>query len=192
VRLSALGKPATIGPIVPAPDERFLRKFLVESTVLLAVSPCSPIVIHRRFGGTYCLHLQGLLENQATNQKEAGSKGAPLCFLLVSHLPYSLTLKMEAIRSFETSVTFYGTARRFIPEDGAVRRHRGEILSNAPQRFLLALCTPGASPCLGYMPSCDRITGQLHLPQPFANEMWRYAAAAMRRSGTSRTCICYS
>jgi hypothetical protein len=38
-------------------------------------------------------------------------------FMLGSYLSYSSTLKMEAMCSSKTSVNFYRTARRYIPED---------------------------------------------------------------------------
>jgi hypothetical protein len=37
------------------------------------------------------------------------------CFLMVSCLSYSSTLKMEAVRSSETLVNFYRTIWRYIP-----------------------------------------------------------------------------
>jgi hypothetical protein len=39
------------------------------------------------------------------------------CFMPVSCLDYSLTLKMEVIYSCETSVDFKRTAQRYNPED---------------------------------------------------------------------------
>jgi hypothetical protein len=38
-------------------------------------------------------------------------------FMLVSYLPHSSTLKIEATCSSETSVDFQQTTRRYIPED---------------------------------------------------------------------------
>jgi hypothetical protein len=38
----------------------------------------------------------------------------PACFLLASLLAYSSTLKMEAVYSFETSVTIYQTIEYYI------------------------------------------------------------------------------
>jgi hypothetical protein len=40
---------------------------------------------------------------------------------------YSSSLKLEAIRSSETSVNFYQTSRHHIPEDNTVHRHCTEI-----------------------------------------------------------------
>jgi hypothetical protein len=52
---------------------------------------CS-VDVHRRFGGTCCLHLSALLV---------------ACFLLVSCLSYSSTLMMEAVHSWEKSLNIY-------------------------------------------------------------------------------------
>jgi hypothetical protein len=38
------------------------------------ITPCSPLKVNRRFGGTYRLYLLGRRINQARNQREAGSK----------------------------------------------------------------------------------------------------------------------
>jgi hypothetical protein len=51
--------------------------------------------------------------------------GWPLAFTLVSCSAYSRTLKTEAICSFETSVNFQRTTRRYIPEDTFL--HKGSI-----------------------------------------------------------------
>jgi hypothetical protein len=37
--------------------------------------------------------------------------------MLAARLAYSLTLKMQTVRSSETSLKFYRTVRRYIPED---------------------------------------------------------------------------
>jgi hypothetical protein len=50
------------------------------------------------------------------------------CFMLVFYASYFLTLKLEAICSFETSVEFDRTTRRFIPEDKTLLNH---LKSNA-------------------------------------------------------------
>jgi hypothetical protein len=38
------------------------------------IAPCRPAKVDRRFGGTYCLHLQGQKVSHARNHHEAGSK----------------------------------------------------------------------------------------------------------------------
>jgi hypothetical protein len=52
---------------------------------------------------------------QATRTKQH-TLLAPSC-LCIASLGFSLILKMEAVRAFETSVKFYHTTRRFIPEE---------------------------------------------------------------------------
>jgi hypothetical protein len=48
--------------------------------------------------------------------------------MLVSYLVYSLTLKTEATCSFETSIDFYRTTRRYILEDINLHNHSCENL----------------------------------------------------------------
>jgi hypothetical protein len=38
-----------------------LPKRSLESIIFWDITPCSPLKVIRRFGGTYCLHLQGFL-----------------------------------------------------------------------------------------------------------------------------------
>jgi hypothetical protein len=61
--------------------------------------------VNRRFGGTYRLHLQG----RKSSREEPASAGG-------SQLANFSTLKMEAIRSSETSVNA-GCTQRHIAED---------------------------------------------------------------------------
>jgi hypothetical protein len=74
------------------------------------VTPCSLVEVYGPIRGTYCLHLQGQRVRQASN-KHAGRT--------VDYLTYILTLKKEAIFSFDTSVKFHQTKRRHMPEDNA-------------------------------------------------------------------------
>jgi hypothetical protein len=60
---------------------------VMESTIFWDITPCTPLKVNRRFGGTYRL---------------------PPAFTLVSCSAYS-TLKMEAICSSETSVDLQRT-----------------------------------------------------------------------------------
>jgi hypothetical protein len=73
-----------------------------EESVFWDITPCSPLKVNRRFGGTYHLHLQGRCLSPA--------------FSLVSCSAYSLTLNMEAVYSFYTSADFQQTTWRYIPE----------------------------------------------------------------------------
>jgi hypothetical protein len=78
----------------------------MKNAVFWDVAPCTSCV-NRRFGGTYRLHLQGrkIRENSLQPPADAGSSIADFS-----------ALKMEAIRSSETSVHTICT-RRHIPED---------------------------------------------------------------------------
>jgi hypothetical protein len=57
----------------------------------------------------------------ASKRQVAGRALLAACFLLVSCLAYSLTVKMETICSSETSVDFHRTTWRYIPEDRTLR-----------------------------------------------------------------------
>jgi hypothetical protein len=61
--------------------------------------------VNRRFGGTYCFHLQSIRNPRAMNQRQ--QVAVDWCTSLV---------KMETIRSSETSVNKIST-RLYIPED---------------------------------------------------------------------------
>jgi hypothetical protein len=69
-------------------DDEVLTAVIMTSrpTIFWDVTPCSPVEVHRRFGGTY--YLQGRRVRQANNQQEASNK--------------------QAVRSSETSVTSTG------------------------------------------------------------------------------------
>jgi hypothetical protein len=70
-----------------------------KSTVVSDVILYSPVQVHWCFRGMHCIH----------------PSRAPLatCFLLVTYVVYSLTLKMEAVCSPQTSLSFYQN----FPED---------------------------------------------------------------------------
>jgi hypothetical protein len=77
------------------------------------VRQCSSVDIHRRFGGTHCLHLQ-----YRSNQPEESSK---LVLMLPAFSVYFSTMKNEAVIFHpETSIHFYQTKRRYIPVDSAL------------------------------------------------------------------------
>jgi hypothetical protein len=66
---------------------------VMKSVSFWDITPCSPLSVNRRFGGTY--HLLA-------------------CWFLAELIPS--TLKMKAIFSSETSVYTQHTTRRYIPE----------------------------------------------------------------------------
>jgi hypothetical protein len=83
----------------------------MKNAVFWDVAPCRSCEMNRRFGGTYRLYD---------------------CYLLalVPSLADFSTLKMEAIRSSETSVHFTGSTRPHILEDGILHSHRCENLKS--------------------------------------------------------------
>jgi hypothetical protein len=52
----------------------------MKSIIFWDITPCSPFSVNRRFGGTYCLHLQG-------RKNKLGKKQAP-AFTLISCRTY--------------------------------------------------------------------------------------------------------
>jgi hypothetical protein len=81
---------------------------LLKNAVFWDVAPCRSYV-NRRFGGTYRLHLQG----RKIRERETS---VSMWLHAASSLTDFSTLKMEAIRSSETSVHIRST-RHHIPED---------------------------------------------------------------------------
>jgi hypothetical protein len=79
--------------------------------IFWVVMPCSTPQAHRRFVGS----------------KSRPKTGGGL--LMVSCLDYSLTLKLDAIRSPEMLVDLYRSTRRYDSEDSALHRHRHEFIS---------------------------------------------------------------
>jgi hypothetical protein len=72
------------------------------------VTSCSLLQVFRRFGGTYCLYIQG------GTLRHGSSKQNPSCFV------YSSSLKIEILCPSETSVNIWWTALSYIPEVGTV------------------------------------------------------------------------
>jgi hypothetical protein len=50
----------------------------MNSTIFWDVAPCSPLECHRRFGRTYCLHLQGRSLSQARTRRKPRQRHLPL------------------------------------------------------------------------------------------------------------------
>jgi hypothetical protein len=73
----------------------------MKRTISWDVMPCSPVEVHRRFGGTCRLHFQSVLA---------------LIFLLVPSSAHFSTRSMEATCSSETSEDFQRTTRCCGPE----------------------------------------------------------------------------
>jgi hypothetical protein len=66
---------------------------------------------------TYRFHLQGQDIRQGGNQYESSSKQS----LRAACLAYSSALEMKALCSFEMSVDFHLTTRRYIPEEKNIK-----------------------------------------------------------------------
>jgi hypothetical protein len=101
-------------------NTRTQRKSMPEEcTIFWDITPCGPLIVNRRFGGTHRLHLQ--------------FSKKPACHLLawwiLAELIF-LTLKMETRCSPETSVDTQRTTQRYIPEDGTLHNHRCENLKS--------------------------------------------------------------
>jgi hypothetical protein len=71
---------------------------VMKSNIFCDITQCSPLKANRRFGDVASIFRVEELT-------------------LVSYLPYSSTLKMEATYSSETLGDFQQTRRRYIPED---------------------------------------------------------------------------
>jgi hypothetical protein len=48
-----------------------LAAVVMKSTIFWDITPCSPLSVNRRFGGTYRLYLQGKKISSARNQRES-------------------------------------------------------------------------------------------------------------------------
>jgi hypothetical protein len=102
----------------------------IKNAMFWDITPCSPLKVNWRFGGTYRLHLQGRRISRARNQRESRCLSLPPALTPFSCSAYSSTLKTEAIYSSETSLDIQRTTRRYIPEDSTLRYHRCENLKS--------------------------------------------------------------
>jgi hypothetical protein len=53
----------------------FEHTLKLKNTIFWDITPCSPLKVNRRFGGTYRLNLQGRKISRARNQRESGWQG---------------------------------------------------------------------------------------------------------------------
>jgi hypothetical protein len=95
--------------------------YVKRTTFFWDITPCSPLKVNRCFGGTHSLY---------HHSRRISRASLLLAFMLVSCLAYSLTLKVETIRSSETSIDFQRTERRYIPDDSTLYNHRCEYLKS--------------------------------------------------------------
>jgi hypothetical protein len=111
------------------------------SSIFWDIKPYSRLKVKGRFGGTCPLHLRDRILS-------------PACCLimLVSCLAYSITLKMEANISSETSVDFDRTARRYILEE---RTLLWNSLSPSSASQFVRCCGKNATICDSIFPVRD-------------------------------------
>jgi hypothetical protein len=113
----------------------FQVKIFMMSINFWDITPCSPLSVSRRFGGTYHLYLQGRRNRYSRKpaSKQVASRMQNACHLLTYWflaVLISSTLKMEAIYSSETSVATQQTTRSYIPEVDTLHNHRCENLKS--------------------------------------------------------------
>jgi hypothetical protein len=103
-----------------------LATVIMKSSVFWDIMPCTLLKVNWHFGGTCCLHLQGQRISQASNQQERGSKEQvallAACFMLVTCLVYSLTLKMEATCSSKMSAEVQWNTQHYITEERTLQK----------------------------------------------------------------------
>jgi hypothetical protein len=63
-----------------------LTAIIRESYIFWDITPCSPLSVNRRFGGTGRLHLKGHRIIHARNQLEAGSKKSSSGYFLTGNV----------------------------------------------------------------------------------------------------------
>jgi hypothetical protein len=93
------------------------------------------------FQSLYLRHVGVSNQSKSRKQHEA-CRNLAACFIPVSYLTYSSTLKIEATYSSETSVEFHRTTWRYIPQDRTVHNDRcGTIktLNISFQNVIIAL-----------------------------------------------------
>jgi hypothetical protein len=92
-----------------------LKAVVIKNTIFWDTTPCSTLSVNGRFEGTHRLHLQGRKISWARKQRESRWQAEGACHLLsrwfLAQLIF-LTLKMEPICSFETSVDSQRVASR--------------------------------------------------------------------------------
>jgi hypothetical protein len=84
-----------------------LRAVVLKSTIFWDITPCSPLKVNRRFGGTY--------------RKAWWQASLQHALTLVSCSAYFSTLKMEAICFSETLVDSQLITWRYVPEGGTIQ-----------------------------------------------------------------------
>jgi hypothetical protein len=84
----------------------------MKTSVFWDITPCNPLKVGRRFGGTCRLHHQGRRISQARNQHEAGSKQSLYKGNLLKKIFWSLSAcvwHLKYVHPAEASSAFSGT-----------------------------------------------------------------------------------
>jgi hypothetical protein len=109
----------------------------MKNAVFWDVAPCTSCV-NRRFGGTYRLRLQGRKSASEITSVCRWQQTEPTWLRPPAHAGFSLAdfsiLKMEALRSSETSIHTRST-RRHIPENGILHESKA-LLLRQPVQFV--------------------------------------------------------
>jgi hypothetical protein len=89
-----------------------LRAVIVKNSIFWDKTPCSVLKVKKLFGGKCRLHLQSRRISKERNQLEAGSKEIEqdllvTCFMLVTFLAYSSTLKIQATYKHTSKLLYY-------------------------------------------------------------------------------------
>jgi hypothetical protein len=115
----------------------FLHKIVNLSNIFWNITPCRPLKVNWRFGGTYCLNLQD--RRISWVRYECESRWQVETFTPVFCTAYSSILNMEAIVSSETSVDFQQSTRRYISEESTLHYHCCEDLKSEIVNFITAI-----------------------------------------------------
>jgi hypothetical protein len=83
----------------------------MKRTIFWSITPCSPLKMNRRFGGTYRLHLQVRRISRARNQRESSWQVTSACNLISLWFLARLIRRPRRWRRYDTSkrwLTFDG------------------------------------------------------------------------------------
>jgi hypothetical protein len=108
--------------------------FILKSSIFWDITPCSPLKVNRRFGGTRTLHFQGRRISQTSKSLLATCFHAGFFWLILRPWRWGATC------SSETSVDFQRATRRYIPEYISLHNRRCENLKSYIYLFWLLHC----------------------------------------------------
>jgi hypothetical protein len=121
-----------------------LTAVVMKSTIFWDITPCSPLKVNRRLGGTYRLHLQGRKISRARNQRES---------------------------RWQAEVNFQRTTRRYIAEDGTLQLENcwtnfheslfWEVLMKCVDMFQYGLKSHNANRCFTWTRAC--VSGRISI-----------------------------